>query len=157
MANVTIWHNPRCGKSRDGVKLLEEKGVDAEIVKYLDTPPTKEELKELLKMLGISARELMRSKEAIYKECILKAQRKVAKRYDLIQRMYPLTAVACEDNCDDLTGPEATEDIVLPMTNFMSEYEVLINEKPYTKVERITNQSVDEYVLQRNENSILFN
>ena len=74
MANVTIWHNPRCGKSRDGVKLLEEKGVEAEIIKYLDTPPTKEELKELLKMLGISARELMRTKEAIYKELKLKEE-----------------------------------------------------------------------------------
>ena len=72
MANVTIWHNPRCGKSRDGVKLLEEKGIDAEVVKYLDTPPTKEELAALLKMLGITARELMRTKEAIYKELNLK-------------------------------------------------------------------------------------
>ena len=74
MANVTIWHNPRCGKSRDGVKLLEEKGVDAEVVKYLDTPPTKEEVKAVLKMIGISARELMRTKEAIYKELNLKEE-----------------------------------------------------------------------------------
>ena len=72
MANVTIWHNPRCGKSRDGVKLLEEKGIDAEVIKYLDTPPTKEELAALLEMLGITARELMRTKEAIYKELNLK-------------------------------------------------------------------------------------
>ncbi|WP_373031313.1 arsenate reductase (glutaredoxin) [Sulfurovum sp.] len=72
MANVTIWHNPRCGKSRDGVKLLEEKGIDAEVVKYLETPPTKEELVALLKMLGITARELMRTKEAVYKELNLK-------------------------------------------------------------------------------------
>ena len=72
MANVTIWHNPRCGKSRDGVKLLDEKGIDAEVVKYLDTPPSKEELIEVLKMLGMSARELMRTKEAIYKELDLK-------------------------------------------------------------------------------------
>jgi arsenate reductase len=47
--------------------LLEEKGVDAEVVNYLDSVPTKEELKEMLKMLGISARELMRTKEDIYK------------------------------------------------------------------------------------------
>ena len=72
MANVTIWHNPRCGKSRDGLKLLEEKGIDAEVVKYLDTPPSKEELIAVLKMLGITARELMRTKEAIYKELDLK-------------------------------------------------------------------------------------
>lgn len=74
MANVTIWHNPRCGKSRDAANLLEEKGIDAEVVKYLETPPSKEELKAVLKMLGISARELMRTKEDIYKELNLKEE-----------------------------------------------------------------------------------
>ena len=74
MANVTIWHNPRCSKSRNAVTLLEEKGVEADVVKYLDTPPTKEELVALLKMLGISARELMRTKEAIYRELNLKEE-----------------------------------------------------------------------------------
>ncbi|RLA70085.1 MAG: arsenate reductase (glutaredoxin) [Epsilonproteobacteria bacterium] len=72
MANVTIWHNPRCSKSRNAATLLEEKGIDAEIVKYLDTPPSKEELVEMLRMLGIGARELMRTKEDIYKELNLK-------------------------------------------------------------------------------------
>ncbi len=72
MQNVKIWHNPRCSKSRAAAALLEEKGVDAEVVKYLDNPPTKEELKEMLKMLAISARELMRTKEDIYKELDLK-------------------------------------------------------------------------------------
>ncbi len=72
MANVIIWHNPRCSKSRNAVALLEEKGIEADIVKYLDTPPTKEELMNMLKMLGMSARELMRTKEAIYRELNLK-------------------------------------------------------------------------------------
>jgi arsenate reductase len=72
MAKVTIWHNPRCSKSRNSMTLLEEKGVDAEVVKYLDTPPTKEELKTLLAQLGMRARELMRTKETIYKELGLK-------------------------------------------------------------------------------------
>jgi len=67
MANVTIWHNPKCSKSRDSFKLLEEKGIDAEVIKYLDTPPTKDELKEVLKMLGMAPRELMRTKEDLYK------------------------------------------------------------------------------------------
>jgi arsenate reductase len=74
MANVTIWHNPRCGKSRDAANLLEEKGIDAQVVKYLETPPSKEELKTVLKMLGISARELMRTKEDIYKDLNLKEE-----------------------------------------------------------------------------------
>jgi len=72
MQNVTIWHNPRCSKSRNAAALLEEKGVEAEVVKYLDTPPSKEEIREVLKMLGITARELMRTKEAVYKELGLK-------------------------------------------------------------------------------------
>ena len=72
MANVTIWHNPRCSKSRNAVALLEEQGVEAEVMKYLDTPPNKEELVEMLKMLDIGARELMRTKEDIYKELGLK-------------------------------------------------------------------------------------
>ena len=72
MENVTIWHNPRCSKSRNAVALLEEQGVEAEVVKYLETPPSKEEIVKVLKMLGISARELMRTKEDIYKELGLK-------------------------------------------------------------------------------------
>jgi len=72
MNDIKIWHNPRCSKSRDSFKLLEEKGINAQVVKYLENVPTKEELRELLKMLDISARELMRTKEAIYKELNLK-------------------------------------------------------------------------------------
>ena len=72
MSKTIIWHNPRCSKARNAVALLEEKGIEAEVVKYLDMPPSKEELVEVLKMLGLSARELMRTKEAIYKELGLK-------------------------------------------------------------------------------------
>ncbi len=72
MNEVTIWHNPRCSKSRNAVALLEEHGVEAAVVKYLETPPSKEEIVKVLKMLGISARELMRTKESIYKELGLK-------------------------------------------------------------------------------------
>jgi arsenate reductase len=61
---VTIYHNPRCTKSRETLALLEKKGVKAEIVEYLKTPPDKATLKKLLKMLGKSPRELLRAKEA---------------------------------------------------------------------------------------------
>ncbi len=74
MDNIKIWHNPRCSKSRDSFKLLEEKGIEAEVVKYLEDVPTKEELTELLKMLDMTARELMRTKEAVYKELNLKGE-----------------------------------------------------------------------------------
>jgi arsenate reductase len=73
MDKISIWHNPRCSKSRDSFKLLEEKGLDADVVKYLDEVPSIDELQKILKMLGMSsAQELMRKKEAIYKELNLK-------------------------------------------------------------------------------------
>mgnify|MGYP001765493484 CR=1 FL=1 len=65
---TTLWHNPKCSKSREALKLLEEKGVDFEVFKYLDTPPSRSEIVALLKKLGISARDLMRTKEDLYKE-----------------------------------------------------------------------------------------
>jgi len=68
MDNIKIWHNPKCSKSRDSFKLLEEKGIEVEVVKYLEAVPSKEELVDVLKMLNMSARELMRTKESIYKE-----------------------------------------------------------------------------------------
>lgn len=74
MANITLWHNPKCSKSRNALALLEEEGVEATIVKYIETPPTKEELKSLLKMLGIWAGELIRTKEEIYKTLNLKEE-----------------------------------------------------------------------------------
>lgn len=68
MKNITIWHNPRCSKSREALNILEENGCESNIVKYLENTPSKEEIQVLLKMLGLSARELMRVKEDIYKE-----------------------------------------------------------------------------------------
>jgi arsenate reductase (glutaredoxin) len=66
---VTIYHNPRCSKSRETLVLLKDKGVEPQVVLYLDTPPDVATLKNLLKMLGMkSARELMRQKEDLYKE-----------------------------------------------------------------------------------------
>lgn len=61
---VTIYHNPRCSKSRATLKLLREKGVEAEVVEYLKTPPDKAELVRILDGLGMEPRDLMRRKEA---------------------------------------------------------------------------------------------
>ena len=64
---VTIFHNPRCSKSRQTLALLEENGVTPEIILYLETPPTKATLKGLVKKIGLSsARDMMRVKEAPY-------------------------------------------------------------------------------------------
>lgn len=69
MKNVTIYHNPRCSKSRETLALLAQHGVEPKVVLYLDTPPSIDELKTLLKELGFSsARDLMRKKENLYKE-----------------------------------------------------------------------------------------
>lgn len=65
---MIIWHNPKCSKSREALKLLEEKGDSFEVFKYLDTPPSRGEITALLKKLGVSAGELMRTKEDLYKE-----------------------------------------------------------------------------------------
>ena len=65
---MKIYHNPRCGKSRQTLALLEEKGNSPEIIKYLDTPPTKAELEDILQKLGISAEKLVRKKEKLFKE-----------------------------------------------------------------------------------------
>lgn len=69
---VTIYHNPRCSKSRQTLALIEEKGVEPEVVLYLETPPNAVTLAELLKKLDISARQLLRKGEDAYKDNNLK-------------------------------------------------------------------------------------
>ncbi|MFY9976316.1 MAG: arsenate reductase (glutaredoxin) [Chromatiaceae bacterium] len=63
---VTIYHNPRCSKSRAALKLIEERGIEPEVVRYLDAPPDASTLDALLTLLGLEPRELMRRKEPEY-------------------------------------------------------------------------------------------
>ena len=63
---ATIWHNPRCSKSRATLALLRERGIEPTIVEYLDTPPTAAQLREVLALLKLKPRELMRRQEAPY-------------------------------------------------------------------------------------------
>lgn len=65
---ITIYHNNRCRKSREGLQILEESGKDYEVVKYLEDVPSKSELKQIIKLLGIAPLELIRKNEAIWKE-----------------------------------------------------------------------------------------
>ena len=74
MDKITIWHNPRCSKSREAMSILEENGCEIEVIKYLEVEPTKEQITTVLSMLGCSVREWMRTKEDIYKELNLKNQ-----------------------------------------------------------------------------------
>jgi len=73
MSQVQIWHNPRCSKSREALSILEELETPKDVVKYLEEHPSKEQIKNVFKMLGYkSARDMMRTKEALYKELNLK-------------------------------------------------------------------------------------
>jgi arsenate reductase len=69
---TTIYHNPRCSKSRQTLALLEERGINPRIVDYLKTPPSAAELKTILKKLGLRPRDLMRKGEPLYAELGLK-------------------------------------------------------------------------------------
>ena len=63
MTTVTLYHNPRCRTSRAALELLRKRGIEPTIIEYLNTPPTAPELKRILKMLDIPAKELLRVKE----------------------------------------------------------------------------------------------
>ena len=63
---VTIYHNPRCSKSRQTLQLLKDRGIEPTIIEYLQTPPDAETLKGILAKLGLSPRQLMRRKEDAY-------------------------------------------------------------------------------------------
>ncbi|HKZ97025.1 MAG TPA: arsenate reductase (glutaredoxin) [Hyphomicrobiaceae bacterium] len=66
--SLVLYHNPRCTKSRQALKLLEDRGLKPRIVLYLESPPAAAEIKRLMKLLGLSPRQLMRAKEPLYKE-----------------------------------------------------------------------------------------
>lgn len=65
--SYTIYHNPRCSKSRQTLALLTDQGVEVEIIEYLKNPPSISKLSEILKILDLTPRELMRTKEDVYK------------------------------------------------------------------------------------------
>jgi len=66
MKKVQILHNPRCGKSREALKTLQDEGCDIEIIEYLKDIPTKKELKDILSKLGLKAFDIVRQKEDVF-------------------------------------------------------------------------------------------
>ena len=66
--SVTIYHNPKCSKSRETLRLLEDRDIRPKVVEYLNTPPSKTQLKKILKQLDMQPRDLMRRKEPEYRE-----------------------------------------------------------------------------------------
>jgi len=63
-----IYHNPRCSKSRETLQLLNDRGVEPEIIEYLENPPNSQELRRVVELLGVRVRDLVRTTESIYQE-----------------------------------------------------------------------------------------
>ena len=82
---ITIYHNPRCSKSRQTLNLLEERELEIEVVRYLESPPTVDELTRILRQLGLQPREAMRRNEAPY--AALKLDSSGLSEAELIQAM----------------------------------------------------------------------
>jgi arsenate reductase len=68
MTDLTLYHNPRCSKSRAALELLQSRGLTPDVVLYLDTPPDAAQLRDVLGKLGIGARQLLRTGEEAYKQ-----------------------------------------------------------------------------------------
>ena len=68
MTDITIYHNPKCGTSRNVLALIRNAGIEPQVIEYLKTPPSRDELKRLIAATGAPARELIRAKEAVYAE-----------------------------------------------------------------------------------------
>lgn len=68
MSSVTLFHNPRCSKSRQTLELLHQHGVEPDVVEYLKTPPNAAEIKRILQLLNMQPRDLMRKQETLYKD-----------------------------------------------------------------------------------------
>lgn len=66
--DVEIWHNPRCSKSRTALELLKSRGIEPRVVPYLENPPTPERLQEVLRLLGLGPRDIVRKGEGAYRE-----------------------------------------------------------------------------------------
>lgn len=65
---IEFWHNPRCSKSRQALALLQDAGAEVTVIEYLKTPPTQKRLKEVIALLGVAPRAMMRTKEKLYRE-----------------------------------------------------------------------------------------
>ena len=71
---MKIYHNPRCSKSRQSLALIQEAGIDVEVIEYLKTPPTVAELTAVISLLGVPAESIVRKKEALFQELGLSQQ-----------------------------------------------------------------------------------
>jgi len=70
MSAITIFHNPRCGTSRNVLALIRNSGVEPEVIEYLKTPPSRERLRELLATMGVGVRAVLRQKGTRARACV---------------------------------------------------------------------------------------
>jgi arsenate reductase len=68
MAKVTIYHNPDCGTSRNVLAIIREQGIEPEVIEYLQTPPSRERVKQLVRDMGVGVRDILRQKGTPYDE-----------------------------------------------------------------------------------------
>lgn len=68
MSHITIYHNPKCGTSRNTLALIRDNGLEPQVIEYLKTPPNRAELMALLQAMGLGVRDILREKEAVYCE-----------------------------------------------------------------------------------------
>jgi arsenate reductase len=85
VSRVTLYHNPRCSKSRQALELLHGRNIEPAIIEYLKAPPSIDELDRILKLLDLEPRELMRRKEAVYNDLALDDES--LDRHSLLQAM----------------------------------------------------------------------
>jgi arsenate reductase len=85
VSRVTLYHNPRCSKSRQALELLRGRNIEPAIIEYLKAPPSIDELDRILKLLDLEPRELMRRKEAVYNDLALDDES--LDRHSLLQAM----------------------------------------------------------------------
>lgn len=86
MSDYIIWHNPRCSKSRQTLALLQDHGIEPEDVRYLETPPSKQQIKDILEKLGIPAIDLVRRGESAFKALALSKDSSEAELIDAMSK-----------------------------------------------------------------------
>ena len=86
MSDYVIWHNPRCSKSRQTLTLLQAHGIEPEDLRYLETPPSKQQIKDVLNKLGIPAIDLVRRGEPAFKELALSKDAPEAELIDAMSK-----------------------------------------------------------------------
>jgi len=89
MSDLTIYHNPRCSKSRQTLELIRSKGVEPEIVLYMEDTPSVEDIQDALRMLGMKPMDILRQKEPEFREHFAAADELTDTQFIELMRLYP--------------------------------------------------------------------